>query len=169
MFPTVIVATARMPMARTQSARTAMNAMRKTLNRATTPIFFEAAARNEVMVSGAPSYTSGSHMWKGTVATLNPKPAMRNTMAMTRVGRYASTEAAAKTFPSSVRLVVAPGTPGTSGARAPLRPKMREMPKRMIAEERTPMMKNFIAAASRSCFRKATRAKVLRLESSRER
>ena len=27
-----------------------------------------------VTVVGAPSYTSGAHMWKGTLATLKPKP-----------------------------------------------------------------------------------------------
>src|SRR2546426_4045281 len=38
------------------------------------------------IVVGEPWYTSGAHMWNGTTATLNPKPAMRSTRAMIRGG-----------------------------------------------------------------------------------
>src|SRR4029078_11933309 len=35
--------------------------------------------KNAVTGGGAPSYTSGVHMWKGTAETLKQKPANRNT------------------------------------------------------------------------------------------
>jgi hypothetical protein len=35
---------------------------------------FTVAAMYAVTADGAPSYTSGAHMWNGTVATLKPKP-----------------------------------------------------------------------------------------------
>ena len=35
-------------------------------------------ARWAVIGVGAPSYTSGAHIWKGTAATLNPSPAIKN-------------------------------------------------------------------------------------------
>ena len=38
-----------------------------------------AAARNAVTGVGAPSYTSGVHMWNGTAASLNARPAAMNT------------------------------------------------------------------------------------------
>ena len=56
------------------------------MNTAATPTFFDPAARNAETVVGDPSYTSGAHMWNGTVATLNPNPARRNTRAMMNGG-----------------------------------------------------------------------------------
>src|SRR5207237_1301420 len=35
---------------------------------------FTPAAMNPVTGAGAPSYTSGTHMWNGTAATLNANP-----------------------------------------------------------------------------------------------
>ena len=35
---------------------------------------------------GAPSYTSGAHMWKGTLAILKPKPTSRNAAPSTASG-----------------------------------------------------------------------------------
>src|SRR3954468_22876660 len=40
---------------------------------------FGAMENSAVMGVGAPSYTSGVHMWNGTADTLNARPAMRNT------------------------------------------------------------------------------------------
>ena len=40
---------------------------------------FTAADMKAVTGAGAPSYTSGVHIWKGTAEILKPKPMMRNT------------------------------------------------------------------------------------------
>ena len=42
---------------------------------------FTAAAMNPVTGAGAPSYTSGTHMWNGTAATLKANPAARSAAA----------------------------------------------------------------------------------------
>src|SRR5947199_512407 len=60
--------------------------------------------RNAVMGVGAPSYTSGAHMWNGTAAILNPTPA---TMRMTaRTSRGSVAACAAKVVAITRRLVV---------------------------------------------------------------
>src|ERR1700685_3007251 len=41
---------------------------------------FTAEAKNAVTGVGAPWYTSGVHIWKGTADTLKQKPAQRKTM-----------------------------------------------------------------------------------------
>src|ERR1700730_3220225 len=46
------------------------------------PATLGAAAKNAVIGGGAPSYTSGVHMWNGTADTLKQKPANRNTRPM---------------------------------------------------------------------------------------
>ena len=38
-----------------------------------------AEPRNRVTAVGAPSYTSGTHMWKGTAPSLKATPTSRNT------------------------------------------------------------------------------------------
>ena len=48
------------------------------------PATLGAAAKNAVIGVGAPSYTSGVHMWNGTAETLKQKPANRNTSPNTR-------------------------------------------------------------------------------------
>ena len=40
---------------------------------------------NPVMGVGAPWYTSGVHVWKGTAATLNPRPTRSNAKPATSV------------------------------------------------------------------------------------
>ncbi|OIQ65965.1 hypothetical protein GALL_524720 [mine drainage metagenome] len=44
---------------------------------------FGAVAKNTVTGVGAPSYTSGVHMWNGTADTLNASPTSTNTMPTT--------------------------------------------------------------------------------------
>src|SRR3954447_14283874 len=44
---------------------------------------FGAVATNTVTRVGAPSYTSGGHMWNGTAETLNAKPTSTNTIPTT--------------------------------------------------------------------------------------
>ena len=41
---------------------------------------------NAVTGVGAPSYTSGAHMWNGTAATLNAKPMMSKPAPITKIG-----------------------------------------------------------------------------------
>src|SRR5471032_3036333 len=43
-----------------------------------------AVAKNTVTGVGAPSYTSGVHMWNGTAHTLNANPTSTNTIPTTR-------------------------------------------------------------------------------------
>src|SRR4051794_33403390 len=45
-----------------------------------------AVAKNTVTGVGAPSYTSGVHMWNGTADTLNANPTSTNTIPTTRPG-----------------------------------------------------------------------------------
>src|SRR3984957_6785998 len=47
---------------------------------------FGAVAKNTVTDVGAPSYTSGVHMWNGTADTLNASPTSTNTIPTTRPG-----------------------------------------------------------------------------------
>ncbi len=47
---------------------------------------FGAVAKKTVTDVGAPSYTSGVHMWNGTAETLKAKPTSTNTMPTTRPG-----------------------------------------------------------------------------------
>ena len=47
---------------------------------------FEPTERKPVMGVGAPSYTSGAHMWNGTAAILKPMPATTRMTASTRRG-----------------------------------------------------------------------------------
>src|SRR3990172_11707895 len=138
-FPTTCVAIARTAMAAIQSTWIDRSATRNNLNSATMPTFFEPAARNREIVVGAPWYTPGAHMWNGTTATLNPKPARRKTIPTMSGGSILGPIDASPTFNASrsVRWPIAaidvdPATPYTI-----------EIPKRMIAEDTAPMMKNF--------------------------
>src|SRR6201996_4454876 len=47
---------------------------------------FGAVAKNAVTGVGAPSYTSGVHMWNGTADTLNASPTSTNTRPTTSPG-----------------------------------------------------------------------------------
>ena len=48
------------------------------------PAALLATERNCVTGVGEPSYTSGAHIWNGTLATLKPKPAIIRTMPKRR-------------------------------------------------------------------------------------
>src|SRR5436853_2250569 len=68
---------------------------------------FDPTDRNAVMGVGAPSYTSGAHMWNGTAAILNPTPATtRITARMRRGSRVCDVNAVA-----IVRSAVVPERP----------------------------------------------------------
>src|SRR3989442_11753806 len=106
-FPTVCVTIARIASVTTQSTWTLNRPIRKTRNRATIPTFFEADVRRTLIVVGDPWYTSGAHMWNGTTATLNPKPAIKNTRAMMRGGSMAGYAVTSRPFLRRKRSVVA--------------------------------------------------------------
>ena len=73
-LPTTIVSTARAATAGCHCGARAGSACTNTRSRAPKAAVFTPAAIRPVTVVGAPSYTSGAHMWKGTLATLKPKP-----------------------------------------------------------------------------------------------
>src|ERR1700749_4134683 len=62
------------------------NASSHTRMNAANAAAFTVAAMYAVIADGAPSYTSGAHMWNGTVATLNPKPTSISPMPVTSNG-----------------------------------------------------------------------------------
>ena len=111
-LPTVIVIIAMRAMATSQSVLVTTRPIRNTLKNAAKPIFFDAAARRPDMGVGAPSYTSGAHMWNGTAATLNPKPASTRTVASIATESEPSKDENAPSMagPSADMLVV-PATP----------------------------------------------------------
>ena len=73
-FPTVIVSAAITESSMFQSAWIGPNATKKVRRNAAKAAALGPADMNAVMGVGAPSYTSGVHMWKGTSATLNANP-----------------------------------------------------------------------------------------------
>ncbi len=62
-----------------QSAVMAGNGWMTTRTNTAMAAILGAAAKNAVTGVGAPSYTSGVHMWNGTAETLKASPASRNT------------------------------------------------------------------------------------------
>src|SRR3990172_8167471 len=69
-----------------QSGWMAGKATVKTRRKAAKPAAFGPTDMNAVTDVGAPSYTSGAHMWKGTAATLNPNPATSSIIASMSAG-----------------------------------------------------------------------------------
>src|SRR3989454_7949951 len=116
-FPTVCVTIARIASVTTQSTWTLNRPIRKTRNRATIPTFFEAAVRSTLIVVGDPWYTSGAHIWNGTTATLNPKPAIKRTRAMISGGSISGGPAGDRPFRRARRSGV--GVPNEVGAAIP--------------------------------------------------
>ena len=88
--------------------------------------------RNAVIGVGAPSYTSGAHMWNGTAAILNPTPAATSMTA--RISR-GSLSWPAKVIAMTRRLVV------------PERPYISDMPYSRMPSEKAPSRKYFTAAS----------------------
>src|SRR5215475_14447809 len=73
-LPTVMVSTAMPHSSADQSAWAPRSDTTSTRMSAAKAAALEPVAMNEVMVVGAPWYTSGAHMWNGTEEILNPKP-----------------------------------------------------------------------------------------------
>src|SRR5712691_10731536 len=63
-------------------------ALWKTLSTTAKPAALLATDRYAVTGVGDPSYTSGTHIWRGTAAILNPKPATNNIMPSSTPKRY---------------------------------------------------------------------------------
>src|SRR5262249_9405867 len=93
----------------------------------------EAVERNAVIAVGAPSYTSGMYMWKGTAAILKPS------------------DTSSRIIPSTI--IWMPGAPGAAAVamRAscsdPVAPYTSEAPYTKIADENDPSTK-YLSAAS---------------------
>src|SRR5947207_616715 len=95
---------------------------------------FDPTDRNAVMGVGAPSYTSGAHMWNGTAAILKPMPATTSTTASRSMGRLAE-PAEASAVAIAWRLV------------EPVRPYSNDIPYSRMPRENAPSRKYFTAAS----------------------
>src|ERR1700741_3119272 len=73
-LPTVIVSAAMPHRSADQSACAPRSATTSTRISAAKAAALDPVAMNEVIVVGAPWYTSGAHMWNGTAEILKPKP-----------------------------------------------------------------------------------------------
>jgi len=81
-----------------------------TLIRAANAAALEPTARNAVTGVGAPSYTSGDHIWNGTAEILKPKPATRKTIPTTIAGDRLPISAS---FTATSEITVVPVIPYT--------------------------------------------------------
>jgi len=61
-----------------------------------------------VTVVGAPSYTSGTHMWKGTLPILKPKPTSSSPSATASVPDSRAGDASAAAMPAKFAVPVTP-------------------------------------------------------------
>ena len=86
-LPTTTLAAAIHQITGAQSQASALNDTSSTRIRAPNAAIFVAADMNAVIGIGAPSYTSGVHMWNGTALTLNPKPIARKPNATSASAR----------------------------------------------------------------------------------
>src|SRR5271154_776161 len=74
-FPMVIEATATAATTISHSGRTGQNAVQNSRSSSAKLAAFDATLIEAVIDVGAPSYTSGAHMWNGTAAILKNNPA----------------------------------------------------------------------------------------------
>ena len=107
MFPTVIVTTASTMKKSAHSSPSDGIPTTKIRSSIANDAALDPTDRNAVTGVGAPSYTSGAHMWNGTAAILNPMPAPMRITASTST-RLVSCPRNAAAMPA--RLVV-PVTP----------------------------------------------------------
>src|SRR6266536_857531 len=87
-LPTVIVTAASTQNSRRQSAFIDGIPSTKIRISIANDAAFDPTDRNAVTGVGAPSYTSGAHMWNGTAAILNPMPATTRMTASTSRGSF---------------------------------------------------------------------------------
>ena len=98
------------------------------------PAAFGATEIKPATAADDPSIASGSQEWKGTIASLNPSPT-----------RSISTPILSSIEPSSAP--VETRIPILVMDVVPARPKMKDIPYTMMAEENAPIRKNFTAAS----------------------
>ncbi len=109
------------------------SAYRKTLSSTAKPATLGPADMNAVTDVGAPSYTSGTHIWNGAAATLNPKLTTSMIMDSIRTGFVRSAFWRNSRMPA--RFVV------------PVIPYISDMPYSMIPDEKAPRSRYLIAAS----------------------
>src|SRR5215207_237402 len=80
-LPTVIVTAASTATTVRRSDPSGAIPLVTSTSRPATPADFDTTARNAVTSTGAPTYVSGSHAWKGTAAILNANPTITNSPA----------------------------------------------------------------------------------------
>ena len=85
------------------------------LTRTANAAAFTPAAMKPVTGAGAPSYTSGTHMWNGTAATLKANPAVRSAAAAYRSLSAPGAAPCKSAFATSARRVE-PVAPNASAA-----------------------------------------------------
>ena len=122
-------------------AGTASNASPRTRSSAANAAAFTAVTMYPVTGVGAPSYTSGAHMWNGTAATLNPKPTSSNPSPISSIVLCCRPRVATCT-PIKVRFVVA------------VAPYTRAMPYSRKPEANAPSRKYLSAASAAAALRR---------------
>src|SRR5262245_2258754 len=106
-LPAVMVRTDSTQNSSRQSTLSPGNPSRKIRSSIANDADFDPTDRNAVTGVGAPSYTSGAHIWNGTAAILNPTPATTRMTARTSRG---SRSWLANT-PAIARRLVVPDSP----------------------------------------------------------
>src|SRR5579863_1969961 len=133
-FPQVMVTMAITARARDQLRLRAIAPITITRKAAAKPAFFVPAASNAAIVGGAPSYVSGSHMWKGTRPILNPNPAMNIPTASMASGNRSGLRCENPFITCSILV-------------EPVRPYAIDIPQRIIPEDSAPNKKYLMAAS----------------------
>src|SRR5215210_1565996 len=85
-LPTVMVSNASAQNTAVHTPGISPKATSNTRSRTAKPAAFDATDRYAVTVVGAPSYTSGVHIWNGTAEILKPKPATTIATAIMTAG-----------------------------------------------------------------------------------
>src|SRR5512146_3595256 len=117
-----------------QSAFNPPSPSTKTRRNAAKLAALEATAMNAVTEVGAPSYTSGVHIWNGTTASLKPNPAANRIVAIRSRGS------------SNPRVPIAPAI--DASLVLPAMPYKREIPYSSSPEEKAPNTKYLAEASS---------------------
>ena len=131
-LPTVMVTIASASNSRRQSALIDGTPSRKIRSSIANAAALDPTDKNAVTGVGAPSYTSGAHIWNGTAAILNPMPATTRMTARTSRG---SRGWPANTVAMTRRFVV------------PDSPYRSDMPYSRMPSENAPSRKYFTAAS----------------------
>src|SRR6202049_1028312 len=129
-LPTVIVTIDSTSNNNRQSALINGSPSRKILSSIANDAAVDPTDRNAVIGVGAPSYTSGAHMWNGTAAILNPTPATTKITAKTSLG--------SRSCPANVTAIVRRFV-------VPESPYINDIPYRRMPSENAPSRKYLTA------------------------